>query len=495
MKLIIPALRVKQDARVNIYLTTFKVGQLKGLYEDKQILKDYYSPDLKAGGPKGYNRTIDPNRTKRILNYLSTRYEYVLPLLPSSLVLNVRNNRLKFQDSKHELLIGGDVDFYVIDGQHRIEGLLKHKESYEVPVTILEGLDEIKEAMQFLIINTTQKRVDPQLQLRDLFRICDKDFGGILGEVKEVLSREVLGSGEWKIEALKIAMELETQALSPWYDRVKLPNESLIPGKWKPIRENSFADTLRFICTGGNPTDNLSESDKKRYLLDYWKSINKAYPEAFDQKCGREYILTKSSGAGRFNTFFPSAYTLCAAKIVPDFDALLQRIKQAYPLRMWLKRKRGIFSGGSQGEFRRDALKFVLKVCPQLDYINEKAYEKMIKEGIFASQVKRAYNMMSPLKLKHVSFFNKDCTKYATGCYILVDLKKDKIRVYAGKSEDIKQRLKAHPKKYNLYSVEPCNKKEAEIIEGVLFHLIKEEVRENKVAPNKEGCPFCTQKK
>ena len=485
MRLKIEAIKLNQVPKINIYLTKLNVGQLKKLYGDKQIISDKYDPDLEE---TGYNREISEGRAKKVLWYLSKNFEIILPILPSSIVMNVRKKTLKFKNNK--LLIGDDAVFYIVDGQHRLEGLRQYKKNgYEVPVTILENLENYQEAAQFLIINSTQKRVDPQLQLRVLFKTDELGLNKLIKEIKEVLPLNA-----WKLKALKIVVGLEKAGSSPWFDLVKLPNESVGSNEWKPIKEGSFLDSLRSVCSNESSLENLDDDKKIRYLIQYWNSIKKMYPEAFDKKTGDDYLICRGLGAGVFNTFFPIAFMLLQVGVVKDFDELSYKIKRNYPLRRWSRVKRSYFSkiGTGQGAFKQMAEEFLLKMCPQLDYINGREYDKLTRRGKFKNELKKAYNMMRPIHLKHIDFLEEDIRQYAFGCYILINLKKDQIKVYAGQSENVKKRLKNHNKEYKLYAVVSCrDKKELDLLEGILYHLVKPNVRENKVHPNKEYCIFC----
>jgi|TARA_B100001971_G_C18229152_1_gene562739 DGQHR domain-containing protein len=238
--------------------------------------------------------------------------------------MNIRKRNLSYK--KNELIIGDDAVFHIVDGQHRIAGLkMFKKKSYEVPVTILENLNENQEAAQFLVINSSQKAVDPQLQLRVIYKSDTYGINKLLNEVKKVIPWQA-----WKLKALKIAIALEKEGSSPWYDLIKIPNEEIGSGEWKPLREGSFLDSLRAVCSGGNPIEYLDDDKKIMALIEYWKSIKKIYPEAFNNKTGIDYLLTKGIGAGVFNTFFPNAYTLLLSGVVKDFDEVLIPIKKVF---------------------------------------------------------------------------------------------------------------------------------------------------------------------
>jgi DGQHR domain-containing protein len=488
MRIVLPAIEITQNKDTKLYLTKLNVGQIRDLVDNKQLIHDTYNPDINL--QRGYQRVLDRNRMKKILNYLESKYKIVLPVLPTSIVLSVRKRPttepLKFKDCK--LIVGDDTTLYVVDGQHRIWGIQKHKDlKYEVPTTIIYGLDEHQEAAQFLVINSTQKKVDPSLQLRVLFYAEEKLMEVLINEIKNVIPWQ-----SWKLEALKIAIDLENDPENPWYKKVKQPNDP--SDEWKPIKEGSFVDSFRHMTSEDNPISQISMDEKRRYLKDYWNTIRKIWNKAFEEEHVYDYILFAPFGAGVFNTLFPSVLTLKKVTNL-SFEELLKPISKKYPLQSW-SRRRGELSkkGSSQKVFRDTAEEFLITISPKLDYINHNEYEK-IREKTHNMKwlADEAYDILSPLRLKSAEYLKNDRGKYKRACYVLVNLKdNNNVTVYVGQSKTIENRLSSHRKKYNLYCVQSCEtEQEMKHLEGTLWHLVKRNVRENENHPNAKFCPFC----
>jgi len=487
MRLVVPALQVAQTPGTNVYLTKLSVGQIRNLIDNKQLIPDTYKPDINL--QLGYQRSLDETRMQKIRNFLESRFKMVLPVMPTSIVLSVRENKTKPLSFKEgNLIIGDDAVLYVVDGQHRVWGIKDHKDlKYEVPTTIVYGMDQHQEAAQFLVINSTQKKVDPSLQLRVLYYAEQKLMERLINEIKNVIPWQ-----SWKLEALRIAIALENDPENPWYKKVQVPNEE--SRDWKPIKEGSFVDSFRYLSSEQNPIAKMSMEKKVRYLREYWNVIRKLWSKAFEEDKTYDYLLVSPFGAGVFHTLFPSVMTLRSVD-GSNFEDLLQPVAKSFPLESW-RRKTGVLAkrGSSQGTYREVAEEFVLTINPHLDYANKKEYEKLREmRHNLRWLVDKAYGTLSPLLLKSADSLVDDIGKYKKACYVLADLKDGgEVSVYVGQSRSVESRLRGHDRKYKLYYVESCqDDQEMKQLEATLWHLVKSNVRENDVHPNKDFCPFC----
>jgi DGQHR domain-containing protein len=488
MRLIIPAIEIVQQNGIDLYLTKLNVKQIRDLIDSKQLIPDTYNPDINIQG--GYQRTLDRNRMRKILNFLESKYKIVLHVMPTSIVLSARKSAtepIKFKNG--QLIIGEDATLFVVDGQHRVWGIKEHKDlNYEVPTTIVYGLNEHQEAAQFLVINSTQKKVDPSLQLRVLFYAEEKLMMNLIKEIKNVIPWQ-----SWKLEALRIAIELEDHPGNPWYKKVKQPNET--DTEWKPIKEGSFVDSFRYMCSESSPISRMLMDKKAAYLKNYWNTIREIWSKAFEDDYAYDYILMAPFGAGVFNTLFPSMYTLHDVTNM-NFKDLLRLIAKRYPIRSWSRRKGELSKLGSGHKTYSDtAEQFLFAVSRNFDYINYREYNRIRDKAPhnMKSLVDKAYDMLSPLNLKSAENLKDEKGKHKTACYVLVNLKDTMdLEVYVGQSKTVERRLSGHGKKFNLYYVESCDdEQEMNHLEGTLWHLVKKDVRANENHPNVKYCPFC----
>ncbi len=335
-------------------------------------------------------------------------------------------------------------------------------------------------------INSTQKRVDPQLQLRVIYS-NEEGIRKLIDEIKEVIPWQ-----SWKLKALKIAMKLENDGNSPWHTLIKLPNEEKIPGSWKLLNEGTFIDSLRFVSSDGNPLEYLEDDLKIKYMIAYWNAIKKLYPDSFDKEKANRYILTTTSGVGILNALFPIATTLSII-LRKDFGEVLKPLQKKFPLSEWRKKSGKLSKRGSGQEvYKSTATELLIKIKSQLDYFDDKSHERLLENGRQLGILKKAANMLSPLYLRSSAYLENYKGKFRKACYVLADFNEDKIGVYVGQTKNVENRLRNHKRKYNLYFVKSCaDEKEMDFLEGALYHLVDEKVRENGVHPNKKYCAFC----
>ncbi len=158
-----PASKIRQGGLL-LYATSLRVADLK--------VRDFYKIEtLDAGEGVGYQRVLNEGRAKRLADYLVEAHEAREGFLPTSIFL-ATDKSLAFDESTSILTIdtANVGPFNVVDGQHRIRGLVLAAErdpdlnNFEVPVNIAVELDEISQMCHFLIVNTTQKAVDRAIE-------------------------------------------------------------------------------------------------------------------------------------------------------------------------------------------------------------------------------------------------------------------------------------------------------------------------------------------
>lgn len=128
------------------------------------ILKKMCFVSRKKEDPiKGFQRLLNRKRAKQIATYLDDEKG----IIPSALIVSAQNNaKLRFDSKTKKVSFEKKPEsLLVIDGQHRLYGLLESKENYDVPVVIFDSLNSSDEVKLFIDINTTQKGVPTALIL------------------------------------------------------------------------------------------------------------------------------------------------------------------------------------------------------------------------------------------------------------------------------------------------------------------------------------------
>ena len=194
MPLRVPAIRFQQKG-VPMYLAALPIDEL-----------DFCSmvqwDPKKTGKWKGYQRGLVQKKIRNLARYLE-RDDAILPVAG---LLNLRKmGTVKFSGvqghkaAMGELVIPDDTRLWVVDMQHRLEGIkTAHGEGFLkdflVPVLITEGLSAIREAAQFYIINTRSRRMGVDLTRR------------LLIEHDEI--KDLADVADWELKAVRIAIQL-----------------------------------------------------------------------------------------------------------------------------------------------------------------------------------------------------------------------------------------------------------------------------------------------
>ena len=196
---------------------------------------------------KGFQRLLNNKRAKDISLYL-TKSQGVIP---STLILRAQNNaNIRYNDQEGKLSFDITRDsLLVIDGQHRLFGLIETDIEYEIPVSIFVNLNTFNEVKLFIDINTTQKGVPTALIL---------DIKGQAGTETKIEERQRLLFDKLNCDS----------ALAGYL----LPNES----KAGKISRTVFNSSTQALFEGG-PVSDLSDDVIYKTLKNYYEAIDNIF--------------------------------------------------------------------------------------------------------------------------------------------------------------------------------------------------------------------------
>ena len=290
MPLTVPALRFVQKG-VPMYLAAIPARELDVCSIDR------WDPS-KAGRWKGYQRGLDKKKIRDLARYLERRDG----ILPVPGLLNVRergllafSQRSKGKTAYGSLTIHDDTRLWVVDMQHRREGILRAFHNgvlgdYSVPVLITEGLTPVKEAAQFYVINTQSKKMGVDLTRR------------LLIENDEI--RDLVDVKPWELKAVQTVIHLGSHLVgNPWYQRIRPPESVKLPTHI--ATEKSFVPSLRMLLESDEATGK-GYKHLSRFLANYWEGIRGNIPQAFEEP--RNYLIQKTPGYIAFHKIAPAAY-------------------------------------------------------------------------------------------------------------------------------------------------------------------------------------------
>lgn len=308
-----PAAQVVQGD-LKLFTTSLKVRTL--------MHPDFYSiKRLDPKKPDGFDsqRLYEKARGKKLANYILAGQEKQDAFLPASVFLATK--KAIDHDEEHNTISFCSKEigpFIVVDGQHRLEGLreavklatekpekypnaLERILDFEVPINIAVELSEIYQMCQFLIVNTTQKKVDVGIAQRIYARLTQslmlKDMPTLPDWIRKIVDKGKVN------KALKIVEYLNETKKSPWKGKIRMAGDPNPKGK--TINQKSFVNKVeKHFLKDENPLATLNDFEKQKdAFLNYWKAIK----EILDN--GAPSVIYKAVGMELFCMFSISFFS------------------------------------------------------------------------------------------------------------------------------------------------------------------------------------------
>lgn len=303
-----PAALVRQGS-LKLFTTSLQVSDLKrpNFYTISKL-----DPD--EAGP-GYQRLLNEGRAKRLSEYLIDGTSEGDAFLPTSIFL-ATNKDIVFDSSTNSITF--DVaqvgPFNVVDGQHRIAGLVMAAEKdpklleFEVPVNIAVGLDDISQMCHFLIVNTTQKSVDRAIEQQIVARLTKMLNLEKMPTIPQWIRRQV-EKGE-DARALNVANFLNSEPTSPWCGKIRMANDD---SEGAIINQKSFVNSIKkYVFSANNPLSNPVWDEKRPLILsNYWKAVIEIL---VDFESEAESVIYKTTGVDLFHIVSATVFTHLASQ-------------------------------------------------------------------------------------------------------------------------------------------------------------------------------------
>jgi DGQHR domain-containing protein len=307
LKITRPAAIVRQG-QLKLYATSLPVRELRrpGFYAIEKL-----DPD--GAGP-GYQRLLNEGRAKRLAEYLVDGHDEGDAFLPTSIFL-ATDRDVEFDQATNT--ISFDIHevgpFNVVDGQHRIAGLVRAAEKnaelldFEVPVNIAVNLDDISQMCHFLIVNTTQRSVDKAIEQQIVARLTHMAGLEKTPTIPRWIRRQV-ERGE-DARAIDIAKYLNSEPSSAWLGKIRMANDESDGGT---INQKSFINSLKkYVFSANNPLSNSSfDGNRPKILLNYWKAVIELLVD--DPEVST--VVYKTTGVDLFHIVSATVFTHLAAK-------------------------------------------------------------------------------------------------------------------------------------------------------------------------------------
>jgi DGQHR domain-containing protein len=313
-----PAVRVKQGD-LTIYATSLLVKDL--------MISNFYQVDKldSSNASSGFQRVLDKTRTKRLADYILDAWKDKDAFLPTSIFL-ATDKDVFFDNEKNEITfeIGKVCPFNVVDGQHRVEGLIEAARQnpeigdFELVANIAVNLDDVSQMCHFLIVNTTQKAVDRAVEQQIISRLTGMVDIEDIPTLPKWIQRQVM-KGEDK-EALVITNYMNTELDSPWYQKIRMANEGKEDSN--TINQKSFVQSIKgYILSSNNPLAAESDIDRRNKILkNYWKAIDDLLVK---KDSDSQTVVYKTIGLELFNIISATVFM----KLYNEKNFTVDRIK------------------------------------------------------------------------------------------------------------------------------------------------------------------------
>lgn len=323
MRLERPAARISQG-NLMLFSTSLRVRDLRQ--------PNFYKIDtLDPDEGTGYQRLLNETRAKRFSEYLLDGHQAKEAFLPTSIFL-ATDKGLPFDETKNTLHIDHETSgpFNVVDGQHRIRGLVLAAEKepaldeFEVPVNIAVNLNPVAQMAHFLIVNTTQRSVDKAIEQQIVARLTHMIEVETMPALPKWIRRQV-DKGE-DARALRIVQYLNDSEESPWFGKIRMANDDDSAGD-ATINQKSFVQSVKKnVLTPSNPIagEGFPAEKQEKILANYWRAISNLLIEAGDDTS----VLFKTNGLHMFHGACPAIFLHLAnmrSFTVPVIEELLKR--------------------------------------------------------------------------------------------------------------------------------------------------------------------------
>ncbi len=281
-------------------------------------------PIHRSENNEGYQRPLNEKRVAVI----AKKIEDDLVDLPTAILISIRDDADKVLTKEENCLtldLSSVEEFYIVDGQHRHEALIKLWKDenipplYKIPFVGMIGASETKEMEEFYVVNSTSNKVDTSLAYKLLENLADID---------DAVMKDLIETGtEWKVKGQKLLTALHTNS-NIWKGKIQLAGDK--KGK-TIISSTSMIASFEKIFKGSPFFDAIDIPRQAKILDAYWKGIAKVTPDAFSNL--NKYSIQKGVGVRVIHGIFPDVLErakMSGSVFLPDnyADIMKQPLEQ-----------------------------------------------------------------------------------------------------------------------------------------------------------------------
>lgn len=266
-----------------------------------------------------YQRELNSYRIEQINKFLDREKG----IMPPAVVLN----------SLSKLRIEGDYldideeedSFFVIDGQHRIKGAMKHGDSsFEFPVIIMDSVDKSFQDELFISINNEQKKVNPTVRFRIMANNYAMTPERVVLYIATIFNEDVnspfcdlLVMNDKPFKKIKSTLSLSAFASMITYyiydSRDYYIFKDILQANGCVDAVNGVLDSFDEKYKGKKIFWTLYKTDKwhiiAKMLMNYFNALKTIFGDKWSDK---NYILTKTTGYNAFMLLFEDVFNYCS---------------------------------------------------------------------------------------------------------------------------------------------------------------------------------------
>ena len=325
-----PAIEVKQG-RYKLYLTSFTAKNFR--------MEGFYNVDkLNIDEDAGYQRVLEEKRVKSFAKDIALasrdkreaapNHQMGSCFYPTSAFLTTEGE-VDYDEEAREISFNtndkGICPFNIVDGQHRVTALQRASDNnpdlddFPMPVTLATNLEEVEQMLQFLVVNSKQKKVEKGVEQHIYARLCDMQKLNpmpflprwVEGEVERGLYRE----------CFDIVKFLNSEKTSPWRGKIVMADDD---PKKKGVKQAAFVNNLKmYVFAQNNPLHKKKDDIRyvKEFLLNYWIALTQFMSR--DIRIEPDSTIFKTNGLN----FFHEISSLFVEKCLNNSDGTVSTIR------------------------------------------------------------------------------------------------------------------------------------------------------------------------
>ncbi len=258
----------------------------------------------------GIQRELVPRRVRELKQYVQN----IDATFPTSVILAISGEHAEYVEKQKEMIITRQEDIAkIIDGQHRIAGLEKFDDTFELNVTIFIDMDIQDQAMTFATINLAQTKVSkslvydlyafqkarsPQKSCHNIARLLNSESGSPLQLRIKILGKATGEPFEFITQATFVTSLLDYISSNPMKDRDLLKRGKRVPPA-------SVADATKLVFR--DLFIDKKDAEIAKIVWNYFDAVAQRWPTAWNSKAKGE-ILNRTQGFSALMRFLGPVY-------------------------------------------------------------------------------------------------------------------------------------------------------------------------------------------